>query len=120
MHLLRLAPRLAALAFLIVGAVRCSRSTEANAAPAAAVVRFAYVNPTCAGTVLTFQFSIDHNIVGIESFRDGQTSRAYPTAPGVHVIGATFPTAGRSVVADTTVVLAAGQTFTREMFVYCS
>jgi hypothetical protein len=115
-HRKRVASCSVALTLLIGGAEGCSRSTE----PAAATVQFKYVNSLCAGTMITFEFSIDHRVVGAERFRDGQTSQAYSTSPGAHVIGATIPTLGRSFLQDTTVVLAAGQTFTREMFVYCS
>lgn len=104
------------LTLLVLDTESCSRTT----APATAAVQFKYVNPLCAGTMITFEFSIDHRVVGTARFRDGQTSPAYATSPGAHVLSATIPTLGRGFLADTTVVLAEGQTVTREMFVYCS
>ena len=89
---------------------------SSSSAPAAtATVQFAYVNQLCPGNLITLQFLIDQVVVDNETMHNGQTSAAHVTNPGPHVLGVHLPGSRLSLVPDTTVQLAGGEVFTRQV-----
>ncbi|HEY2856341.1 MAG TPA: hypothetical protein VGJ18_26100 [Gemmatimonadaceae bacterium] len=78
-------------------------------------MQFEYVNQLCTANPITLQFLIDQVVVDSETMRNGQTSPAHVTTAGRHILGAHFPGSGVSIVPDTTVNLAGGETFIRQV-----
>ena len=103
------------VALLAVGLA--GASCEAVTGPATAV-GFEVDAPLCSGVHFPLRFSIDAQDVGEDTLVDGDSSRAFGTNPGTHLIRAVFlsvPTAR-----DTIVTLQAGERFTMKLDFYCS
>lgn len=102
---------------LVVGA--CHHTTQ----PAAATVFFSLDAPFCS-FVLPVQLSVD-GVAVADTFRVNvapparTVSRGVATSAGTHTLGALAGPPGL-VWPDTTVTLAAGETFTRVLPFYCS
>ena len=101
---------------LVLAGLACRGTT----APTTASVQFTLDAPFCGGnSSYSFTLQIDQRVVGTEMLKDRQTSQAYSTSSGQHVIGARI---GTTVIftPDTMVVLKGGETFTRVLPFYCS
>ena len=83
-----------------------------------ATVRYKITSALCGGTVFTMLFSADSTALGTELLTDRQSSKEYTVPFGRHVVGAYVQNWHKPF--DTVVVLAAGQTFVRDIDLYCS
>jgi hypothetical protein len=81
-------------------------------------VRFFLDAPFCLGSRIPLQFSIDATVVGGATLMDRDTSSAYATSPGSHVLRAQL--VGALFEQDTTVLLRAGDRYTMRLDFYCS
>lgn len=85
--------------------------------PSDAAVRFRMESETCGGPI-TFQASIDDDVIGPIALRDGQESEAFRIAPGTHRFRAAIVPG--SFQHDTTITLGAGERGTVLLSPYCS
>ena len=81
------------------------------------VVRFRMESATCGGPI-TFQFSIDEQVVGTEALRDRETSTGFTTTAGEHAVRAAIVSG--ALVNHSTVTLRPGASETIILSPYCS
>jgi hypothetical protein len=109
----------AALALAVFTLAACKDNpTSPAAAAGTATVRFTVTSPYCSAIAYTVDLSADSTQLGVESIKDKGTSKTYTVSTGRHVLGAYIENWKLSF--DTVVTLTAGQTFVRDVNLYCS